>query len=178
MNELLNQQKSKLTKFTSSGELLQTREDVQSRVYKDMLGTCQRNARMSPSFVLLVLDSYTAHLVSLWKVDLFELFKAKVYQVENIHKKRKRYPMSDVIYFVSPDSAALIAADFPEKDSFSYDQYGCVHLCFVKPCNEFQLNVLAKTRKLASKVLTVLEANADFLTFTDNVFLVNPKPEL
>lgn len=56
--------------------------------------------------------------------DLIEF--GSIYQIEKLELKRKRYPMSDVIYFIetsNADSLQQVIAEFPpdEEDSFSYD---------------------------------------------------------
>jgi hypothetical protein len=49
-------------------------------------------------------------------IRFFELYKYKVYQVEDLTRARKRYPQSDVLYYVAPclDSVMRITADFKD----------------------------------------------------------------
>ena len=73
--------------------------------------------------MILVLDHYTAHLLINYKIDMCELFKRNVLQVEDLVKKRKRYPMTDVIYFIQPDEESIekLIEDFPKEDELPYD---------------------------------------------------------
>jgi hypothetical protein len=52
--------------------------------------------------MILVLDCHTAHQFVQFDVHFFEMFKHKVFQVEDLTRARKRYPQSDVIYYVAP----------------------------------------------------------------------------
>ena len=81
----------------------------------------------------MVLDDMATKLISNF-CSMFDLMEAgNIYQIEKLMLSRKRYPMSDVVYLVQPTSSAIskILEDFPEKDEFSYDHYGSVHLCFL-----------------------------------------------
>lgn len=88
-----------------------------------MVATLKQNCTLSPDYVILVLDSHTAHLFARLNLSFYELYRHNVFQVEDLKKHRKRYPMSDVIYFIQPsvESVEAILKDFPEKDEFEYD---------------------------------------------------------
>lgn len=109
-------------------------------------------------------------------MNYYELYRQKVYQVEDLAKKRKRYPMTDVIYFIEPslDSINALLADFPAQDKFDYDQYGQVHIVFTSTCPDSELEKIAQNVKLAQKVMSFVEANIDFQIYMDNIFLVSP----
>ena len=91
-----------------------------------MIAKVKNNCTLSPGYTILVLDRFTAKLFAKLQINFYELYKYGIYQVEDIGKQRKRYPMSDAIYFVEPtsDSIGRIIADFPENDEIPYDQYG------------------------------------------------------
>ena len=82
--------------------------------------------------------------------------------------------MSDVIYFIQPNYESLqaIIRDFPNQDQFDYDHYGQVHLAFTHSCPDSELEKLSMHPKLATKVMSFVEANVDFEVFMDNVFTV------
>jgi syntaxin-binding protein 1 len=83
----------------------------------------------------MVLDDYSTKMISNF-CTMFDLMEAgNIYQTEKLTKVRKRYPMSDAIYFVQPTQGSInkIIEDFPEEDKLDYDQYGSVHLCFLTP---------------------------------------------
>jgi len=102
-------------------------------------------SKLSPNYLILVLDSHTAFLLQQMETNIYDLLKQKVYQMEDLNKSRKRYPMSDVLYFIAPTEEAvnLVLKDFPEQDDFDYDQYGTVHLSFCAPCPENLLTRIA-----------------------------------
>lgn len=78
---------------------------------------------MSPDYLILVMDEYSTKLISTF-CTMFDLMEAgNVYQIEKLELKRKRYPMSDVVYLIEPTAASIgsVIEDFPEKDEFSYD---------------------------------------------------------
>ena len=109
--------------LTSSSDLIQLRQIAQDRIVNEMIAKVKLNCTLSPDFVVLVLDQHTAHLFSRLNLSFYELYRYNVFQVEDLKKHRKRYPMTDVIYFVQPsvDSIKCIMDDFPEQDEFDYD---------------------------------------------------------
>lgn len=116
----------------SSCELLQVKDYAQDRIIHQMFRKISANATISPDYIVLVLDGHTTHQFGTFGVAFFEMFKYKIFQVEDITRPRKRYPQSDVIYYVSPcmDSVKRIVDDFKDEDEIEYDQYGMVHLAF------------------------------------------------
>ena len=52
-----------------------------------------------------------------------------------------------------------------------------MHIAFTNSCPENLLESLSKQTKLATRIMSFVEANIDFKIFTDNVFLVNPIPD-
>jgi hypothetical protein len=109
--------------LTSSSDLIQLRKIAQDRIVNEMISQIKPNCTLSPDFVVLVLDKYTTHLFTRLNLSFYELYSHNVFQVEDLKKHRKRYPMTDVIYFVQPsfDSVETIINDFPEQDKFDYD---------------------------------------------------------
>ena len=106
---------------------------------------------------------------------MFDLMEAgNIYQIEKLMLKRKRYPMSDVVYLVQPTHAAItrIIEDFPEQDEYSFDHYGSVHLCFLTQISDDLMKMLSGCHKLVNKVRTFVEVNLDFKVWQDNVFKV------
>ena len=76
--------------------------------------------------MILVVDNHTSHLVSTFCKPYELIEHGSIYQIEKIDKARKRYPQSDVIYFLDPNKSESIkkmADDFPpdEEDTLSYD---------------------------------------------------------
>ena len=117
-SEAQNQQK-----FASSSELFSLRHAAQDRIIHQMIAKVKDNCTLSPSYTILILDSFTAKLFSKLQINFYELYKYGIYQVEDLGKQRKRYPMSDAIYFIEPSRKSIdrIIGDFPEYDNIPYD---------------------------------------------------------
>jgi hypothetical protein len=88
-----------------------------------MLHQVKKKAKLSPGYLILVLDDATAKVMSRF-CDVFDLMESgSVYQIERLALQRKRYPQSDVVYFIKPTRASIdkVVADFPDEDKFDYD---------------------------------------------------------
>ena len=162
---------------------------AKARIMNDMLESkVLPNCRESPSYLIMVLDEVASKTISNF-CTMFDLMEAgHVYQVEKLCRQdeetkeiryvpRKRFPMSDVVYLVSPCETSIdfILQDFPEKDQWSYDHYGSVHLCFLSPVSQDLFQRLASSPKLANKLRTLVEVNLDFKVWQGNVFKVPTK---
>ena len=53
----------------------------------------------------------------------YELYFMASENPKDLVKKRKRYPMTDVIYFIQPDEESIekLIEDFPKDDELPYD---------------------------------------------------------
>ena len=161
------------TQQMSCSEFLDLRKIAQKRIQEEMLAKIKPFCTLSPDFIILVLDSHTANMVSNLQIDLNEMYKRKVFQVEDLNKTRKRYPMTDVIYFIMPDVESIdkVIADFPKEDEIPYDQYGQVHLAFTGHCPESFMEKIVLSKKLCQRVGSFVEVNVDFNVLEDNIFL-------
>lgn len=76
---------------------------AKARILTDMLeNKVQPNCRDSPSYVIMVLDDSAMKMISNF-CSMFDLMESgNVYHTEKLELHRKRYPMSDVIYMVTP----------------------------------------------------------------------------
>lgn len=122
------------------------KEYARSRLLHDMVSIVRQRATSSPGYIILVLDDHAARLLSSF-CDVFDLMEqGSIYQIERLHLLRKRYPMSDVLYFVKPtlESIKKIIVDYPLDDELDYDQYGDVHLCFSNPVPMDYIELLNK----------------------------------
>ena len=81
-----------------------------------MIAKVKENCTLSPDYTILVLDTFTARLFSKLQISFYELYRYGIYQVEDLKKRRKRYPMSDAIYFIEPSRMSIdrVIADFPD----------------------------------------------------------------
>ena len=157
---------------------MQLKHYAQDRILSQMLATIRRNCKLSPDYLILVLDCHTAKQFVQYDIHFFDLYKHRVYQVEDLTRMRKRYPQSDVLYYISPclDSIKRIIDDYKDEDEIEYDQYGFVHFAFCGACPESMMKELLKSQKLCSKVTSFYEINLDFTVVTDNAFLTKIAP--
>jgi syntaxin-binding protein 1 len=155
---------SRKPKKQAGPAFINIKEYGRSRLLHDMLTTVKNRAKTSPNYIILVLDDDTAKIMTRF-CDIFDLMEhGSVYQIERLKLFRKRYPMSDALYFVKPtlESIKKIITDFPLEDPLDYDQYGDVHLCFSNPVPNEYIELLNKQEKLVKKVKTFFEVNIDF----------------
>ena len=85
---------------------------------------------------------------------MYDLLKAKIYHIEKVEKKRKRYPETDAIYFLTPTQKSInfLLRDFSDKTKV---QYGCVHLCFTGHVSEALMNKISSNKELVSRIFTL-----------------------
>jgi hypothetical protein len=90
------------------------------RILNDMVDSCKRRARFGRDYFILVMDKSALKVFSSC-CKLFEVYKAGLYHIERLESKRKRYPSTDAIYFISPTRFSIqkMIADFNLADSQS-----------------------------------------------------------
>lgn len=95
-----------------------------------------------------------------------------MYHIERLHVKRKRFPKTDAIYFISPSVKSVnhIIEDFWHQKDPNKPQYGGVHLCFTSHISDELLSEIAKCKQLAPRILSFNEINLDFYLYNDNVY--------
>jgi hypothetical protein len=72
--------------------LINIKEFARSRLLHDMLYTAKNKCRLSPDYIILVVDDYTSKLLSNFS-DYFDLMEnGNIYQIERLDLGRKRYP--------------------------------------------------------------------------------------
>jgi syntaxin-binding protein 1 len=83
-----------------------------------------------------------------------------IFNIENLHLKRKSYPNYSVIYFVSPckESIEAIVNDFKDRND---PTYGNVHIHFSSRVLDTNLASLA-TENLAHRIKSLKELNVSF----------------
>jgi predicted ATP-grasp superfamily ATP-dependent carboligase len=111
------------------------REYAKFRILKDMIGSVKQNAQFSKEYLIMIADDFTTRILFKETCKMYDLMKAKVFQVEKIEKKRKTYQKTDAIYFISPTLQSIehLINDFKTKGK---PQYGCVHLCMAGHVND------------------------------------------
>ena len=78
----------------------------------------------------------------------FDVYKANLYHIERLEVKRKRFPQTDAVYFISPtaDSIAHLLSDFSDEVidiQKKPAQYGGVHLCFTSRVSDDLIKQIA-----------------------------------
>jgi len=101
-----------------------------------MIETVKKHATCNRDYLILIMDSSALKVFSSC-CKLFDVYKAGLYHVERLEKKRKKYPNTDAIYFISPtiESIQILLNDFKKEDKAAGTKkvkplYGGVHLCF------------------------------------------------
>ena len=114
---------------------IQIQESVHDRFLYQFLRTVRKRCKLSPNYIILILDDYCGRLLDKMGIGSFDRMSQKVYQVERLSIGRKRYPMSDAIYFIEPTESSInmLVSDFTSKN-IDYDQYGNIHIGFCRPC--------------------------------------------
>mmetsp|Transcript_28850 Transcript_28850/g.43570 ORF Transcript_28850/g.43570 Transcript_28850/m.43570 type:complete len:115 (+) Transcript_28850:1-345(+) len=85
-----------------------------------------KKAKLSPEYIILVVDRRSASLVSSFCTHLDLVKHCGIYQIEKLETQRKRYPQSDAIYLLDPNDAESIQSltkDFlpDDEDPINYD---------------------------------------------------------
>lgn len=144
------------------------------RILNEMIEAVKKNAAYSKDYLIMVLDDVTTKIFK-QTCKMYDLLLFKVYHIEKLSLKRKRYQKTDAIYFISPsrESIQQLIDDFSDLDRI---QYGSVHLCFAGHVSDEQLSLISKCKLLINRLKTLKEINIHFYLFEDNVFTLN-KPE-
>ena len=124
--------------------------------------------------MIMVLDHASLRVFSSC-CKFFDAYKANMYQIERLEYKRKRYPETDCLYFISPTAESIkhLLEDFKTKTDMP--QYGGVHLCFTSHVSEELIKQIAMQKELTPRVKSFNEINLDFFLYNDNVFHMSRK---
>ena len=128
----------KAESFVEPGQI-SLRSYAKQRILNEMIQAVKNHAHFSPNYIIMLLDFSSVRVFSSC-CKWYELYQVGVYHTEILEKKRKKYPCTDAIYFISPTLRSVTKliddytkADATESASTTLDdrpQYGCVHLCF------------------------------------------------
>jgi syntaxin-binding protein 1 len=144
------------------------------RILNEMIESVKKNATFSRDYIVMILDDVTTTIFQ-QTCKMYDLFLFKIYHVEKLSKKRKRYDKTDAVYFISPSRESIqhLIDDFTDPDRI---QYGAVHLCFAGRISDAQIELIQKCKNLTSRLKTCKEINMHFYMFEDNIFTLN-RPE-
>jgi syntaxin-binding protein 1 len=89
------------------------RSFAKHRILNDMIETARRHTQKK-DYIVMVLDKVALRVFSSC-CKFFDVYKANVFQIERLEYKRKRYPHTDALYFISPteESINFLLQDFP-----------------------------------------------------------------
>ena len=76
------------------------------RILNEMIEAVKRNHEFSPDYLILILDTSAVRVFSS-VCKFFELYKVGLYHTEILEMKRKKYPKTDAIYFISPTKRSI-----------------------------------------------------------------------
>ena len=98
--------------FVDAGQV-SLRSYAKQRILNEMISAVKQHANFSPSYIIMILDFSSVRVFSSC-CKWYELYQAGVYHTEILEKKRKKYPHTDAIYFISPTmrSVQKLIADF------------------------------------------------------------------
>jgi len=71
-----------------------------------MIGTAKKRALYDREYLILVMDSSALKVFSSC-CKMFDVYQAGMYHIERLEKKRKKYPKTDAIYFISPNKLSI-----------------------------------------------------------------------
>jgi len=130
--------------FVEAGQL-SLRSYAKQRILNEMITAVKHHANFSPQYILMILDFSSVRVFSSC-CKWYELYQAGVYHTEILERKRKKYPSTDAIYFISPTMRSVLKLidDFTKKETDDEGatnlddrpQYGCVHLCFTSKVSD------------------------------------------
>ena len=82
------------------------RSYAKQRILNEMIQTVKSHANFNPDYLIMILDFSSVRVFSSC-CKWFELYAAGVYHTEVLEKKRKKYPHTDAIYFISPTKRSI-----------------------------------------------------------------------
>ena len=82
------------------------RSYAKQRILNEMIQAVKNHAHFNREYLIMVLD-YSSVRVFSSCCKWFELYEAGVYHTEILEKKRKKYPRTDAIYFISPTRRSI-----------------------------------------------------------------------
>jgi hypothetical protein len=109
-----------------------------------MVSSAKKKALHDKEYLIMIVDSQSSKVFSSC-CKFYELYQEKLYHVEMIERRRKKFPKTDAIYFITPTKRSIqrLIDDFEIKEKkgvseelISKPQYGAVHLFFTSKVPE------------------------------------------
>jgi hypothetical protein len=91
------------------------RSYAKHRILNDMIENSRRHAKQK-DYMIMIIDQAALKVFSSC-CNFFDVYKANLYHIERLEAKRKRFPNTDAIYFISPtaESIAYLLRDFNDE---------------------------------------------------------------
>jgi hypothetical protein len=92
------------------------RSYAKHRILNDMIENARRHAQ-SKDYLIMILDQAALRVFSSC-CKFFDVYKVNLYHIERLEVRRKRFPHTDAIYFISPtiESINHLLKDFDESE--------------------------------------------------------------
>jgi len=71
------------------------------RILNDMLDLARKHSHSSKDYMIMVLDQAALRVFSS-SCKFFDVYKANIYHIERLEVRRKRFPHTEALYFISP----------------------------------------------------------------------------
>jgi len=138
-----------------------------SRITVDLLESSILECQKSCPFTLLVVDNYSAKVLSSY-LTMSDLLNRGIFTVELITNKRNRFPNYGVIYFISPTLKSIncLIEDFSNLKRPTYNR---VYLYFTHRLPEELMDKLV-TEGIIKRTVLFKELNLSFFTREDVLF--------
>lgn len=100
-----------------------------------------------------------------------------VFHLENLERKRKWYPNTPAIYFITPTQTSVnsLIEDFKDLEN---PQYSNAHVYFSTKLTDDLMDQLCQQEGLAKRIKSLAELNVDLNLYEDNIFHLAQKDSL
>ena len=138
-----------------------------TRITVDLLESTILNCQKSCPFTILVVDNYSAKVLSSY-LTMSDLLNRGIFTVELINNKRNRVPNYGVIYFLSPTQKS-ISALIEDFSNLKRPKYKQLYIFFTHRLPVDLLDMLV-TEGIIRRTVLLKELNLSFFTKEDVVF--------
>ena len=138
-----------------------------TRITVDLLESTILNCQKSCPFTILVVDNYSAKVLSSY-LTMSDLLNRGIFTVELINNKRNRFPNYGVIYFLSPTQKS-ISALIEDFSNLKRPKYKQLYIFFTHRLPVDLLDMLV-TEGIIRRTVLLKELNLSFFTKEDVVF--------
>ena len=138
-----------------------------TRITVDLLNSTIENIQKSCPFTILVVDNYSAKVLSSY-LTMSDLLNRGIFTVELITNKRNRFPNYGAIYFISPTQTS-ISKLIEDYSNSKRPKYNRAYIFFTHRLPENLLEMLV-TDGVIKRTMLLKELNLSFFTKEDNVF--------